>query len=262
MTTVQGGWRYLVAHNEDYMFFDVMYNLNGGLNNNKGQLMCYNRNDESWKVILEYSENEEGDVAYIEKHQRLIHEGYLYFEDNLFVPGGMNMSTAYRLNLSTMELENLGQNLKNPQLYEGDIWYIETTEQGQALKNVETGVSVELPSNVYQIAVIGDGVWVTYDTGVHSAQTTVSMKEGIDENIVGIPTASVFQSTDYIAWESSTIDVPELYSKKKQQVVSIDEISVGSHFYYLQDDYGLIESWIPRGNEPSEVIYTFFERVD
>ncbi len=253
---------YMDCYDENYVVFTS--NVPSGTFLPFGaHLWKYNRHTQEMTQIYEYAANDEGYSGAYWANQRILKDGWLYFENLIENDEGGWPGTAYRYKLDTDEMEYIGENMTNPLEMDGEIWYIQVdrNRESNKLKNAESGELIELPPNLVDIVSNGTDITTIYilgeqdmepflEEGTYGGNTILSVfaLKKVDEEsdaIAVVRKMTELKSSEYITTFSSAMDEhPMIYDNAKNVLYRIDHIGKGIHYYHLYENFGVIESYV------------------
>lgn len=261
----QGTW-YVIAANEEHIFFEQLDDFNDMGMSRKAQLWDYNYSTGEFKVIFEYSQNEEGYNGALYSNCRVLYEDHLYFEDLQQNDLKQWFGKAYSYDLETEQIEFLGDNLQSPMLVNNELWFIKISDNNTAhsLYNINTGDIAKLPENVFDITSNNDDILAIYAAGENQDDglTIFGIREVLAEEDLFTAQCYVgdIQSNDYFTVWTVYDGYPNFYSNKENKIWYLDNMDKGQHYYWIKDDFGLILTYIYNEEGNTEYKYTFFER--
>lgn len=261
-----GAW-YLVGIDEDHLF--LQWEQPSGSFLPKGaKLWQFTRADKSMYQIFEYAKDADGYAGAYWANQRVLKDGYLYFENLVKNMLGVGVGYAYRYHVERREVEFLGANMQNPMEMDGEVWYIEVHPgaDNHKLKNVETGELIELPPHLVDIKSNGEDVMAICILGEDEEEglSIFGLKNIREQEPVFAVTrhmAELDTNQYFTTWTSLWEDYPMLYDNKEGTVLKLDHLDSGTHYYYLYGSQGVIytQMYLEEGYQEKFIYIEYIE---
>ena len=255
-------WDFL-TYDDEYFFF-MQKGISYEFNPFGSWMWQYDRKDNTMEMIFEHTRDSDGYSGVYYANQRILQDGWLYFEDLIQKPTSGWLGSAWRYHEDTGEKEHLGWNLMNPMEVDGEVWYIEinSASDQHRLKNVHTGEELELPPHLSDIKSNGNEVMVLCqvarnrddDLSVYALRNVTEDRE-IFRVVQYLAELSL--NRYFAAWSTLHEDCPMLYVHSLDRVLKLDQMEEGTHYYYFYENCGLIHSVIY--GDGGKMKYTYFE---
>ena len=262
---VNAGEWYVVAADSDNIFLEYLSDFNDMGMSKIAQLWKYSWQNEKFEKIFSYSQNSDGYNGAVFSNHRLLYDGYLYFEDLLQNEEQLWIGKAYRYSIENGQIEFLGDNLQNPLLMNGAVWYIQINSDSYQhhIKNITSGEIIKLPENIFDIVSTGKDIVVSYAVGENTKNgltiTGLKRVDSTDDIFTAECNIEQLQANLYFTvWTSMSDNYPVLYDNIHNQMLYLESMDKANHYYWLKDNYGLIMSLIFNLNGTMEQKYTFF----
>lgn len=263
---VDPGLWYVVASDQSNIILEYLC-FDGYLTTSTtAQLWLYDMADGEMIKLFDYSCNKDGYNGAVYANHRLIHDGWLYFEDLLENDFNQWLGKAYRYHWQDGQLEFLGDNLQNPMLMNGSVWYIQIGKDKthHFLKNIDTGETMALPEGIYDIAGTGQDIFVLYEVGEHPDNgLTIQGLKRVNESEALFTATRIFEklqgNENLVVWNCFQDEYPMFYDNKNDQLVRLTGMDKCEYYYWMTGNFGLMLTRMYHDDETKEYQYYLWE---